>query len=300
MMKKAATLILSLAIGACSGNADSSGSDGGTNMGADGSTSAGMDLGTGTPADMAMARGTGYVSMTSQVFTSTGGGGVLKSGSWSAGFLSPTTVNPVQCTSSTLGECKITKCTGSGSPTTRPDAGAIDVTGGTRAVTLTPMASGAYLSPSSNDTAWNGGETMTVAAAGSASGVPAFSTTIVGANPAKLTSPTAPANNTLTVSRVSNLVFSWTGGANSAVSIGLTQPGTNKSTTILCTYAVGAVSGVMPMAALLNLEAGAGSFFANSTTEKTFSVGTYDVTVSTSFGVNGTNDSPVSYGASVQ
>lgn len=300
MMKKAATLILALAVGACSGDADNTGTDGGTNTGTDSGTSSGADMSTGTPADMAMARGTGYVSISSQSFTSTGGGGTIKSGSWSAGFLSPTTVNPIQCTSSTAGECKITKCTGSGSPLTRPDAAAINVTGGNMAVMLSPMANGSYNSPSSNNTAWNGGETLTIAATGSASGVPAFSTTIVGANAAKLTAPTAPANNTLAVNRLSNLTFGWSGGASSAVRIGLYQLGNNTTTTILCTYAVGAISGVMPTAALINLDAGSGNFFASSITEKTIAAGTYDVTVTTAFGVNGTNDNPVTYGATIQ
>jgi hypothetical protein len=79
-----------------------------------------------------------------------------------------------ECAYREIGPCGIVSCTGAA---VAADAGSITITGGAEPVTLASAAA-AYTPVMGTRALWQGGEALTIAAAGSATGVPAFQATV--------------------------------------------------------------------------------------------------------------------------
>lgn len=288
------SLILALAMAGCPGNVASSNGDGGPS-GGDGSTSGSQDL-------ASAPRGTGNLSLISYSFVS--GGVTFKTFSASAGFSGPGSAAP--CNTTIVGMCKVSMCPPSSPPPDggvpkAPDAGNISITGGTRAVTLTPQADGTYKTATdTTNVLWNGGETLSLAAVGNVIG--AFNTTVVAPKAAQLTMPTAPAAGAmLMVNRSTDLVLKWTGGQGSNVQAFLISSVTGgPSVVIACSFPGASGTGTVTSAALMNLQTTNGSFSFYSENESMVAAGNYDVTTTALMLGTGSNGQLATYGAKYQ
>ena len=157
---------------------------------------------------------------------------------------------------------------GGSSPTAElASAGIITVSGGHQAVTLVPEG-GAYSAYFAPQQLWDGGETLTVQAAGAE--VPGFEVTLVAPAQPTMTAPTlapailptvAPDGSVTsfggsTIVRSQDLVFQWTGGTPStSLQILVGEGGTSS---LQCVFDAGAGMGVIPAAVLGHLSSGPG------------------------------------------
>jgi len=148
------------------------------------------------------------------------------------------------CTALMFGPCTLVECpldAGIASPMLE-SAGAITVTGSRldggsfRADLDFSADAGGYSGALVLERLWNGGETFTVSATGAT--VPAISNrTVTAPAPVTLTSPVCTSSGCAPIPRSQPLTVSWSGGAGTSVSIGLTSARTGDPTKILsCTF----------------------------------------------------------------
>jgi hypothetical protein len=150
-----------------------------------------------------------------------------------------------------------------GGPERDMSAGALKITGGTSPLDMAPGTKDNYAGLRSSTSAlWNGGEMLVATAAGSASGVPAFSASLTAPSKLTVTAPALPqtASGSLTVARDAPLTVSWTGASSGSVIVYLDIATPNKAYTVTCTYKPSDATGQVPAAALGMLPAGAGSY----------------------------------------
>lgn len=156
--------------------------------------------------------GYGYVTASSYAYTQpTSYAGYVASAGFSMGTGSS---QGYECALDTVEGCAVTECDytggGGGGGLSSLDAGVITITGGAQSVTLTADATKQYGSVTSGVAPlFDGGETLTVSAAGSAD-LPAWSGTVVAPAPADFTAPSFDGN--LSILRSSPLSVAWTGG----------------------------------------------------------------------------------------
>jgi len=182
---------------------------GGTGGAGAGGESAGAGGGGGSSKEYA---GYGYVTASSYAYTQpTSYAGYVASAGFSMGVGSS---QGYECVLEAVEGCTVTECDytggGGGGGLTLLDAGVVTITGGAQTVTLSADASKLYGSVTSGVTPlFDGGETLSVSAAGSAD-LPAWSGTVVAPAPADFTAPSFDGN--LTIQRSSTLSVAWTGG----------------------------------------------------------------------------------------
>jgi hypothetical protein len=160
---------------------------------------------------------------------------------------------------------------GGGNP---PNAGAIDVTGGLMPAHFTPLADGSYDPVHLSSTGWNGGESLTVTAAGG--GVPAFAGSLVAPKLATVSAPALPSADFM-VDRSKDLVFTFTGVASETVIVTF-GANTSDPTEVECVFAGSAGTGTVPAAALALLPAGGGYFQVVSRARTELTAGSWNIT----------------------
>lgn len=219
----------------------------------------------------------------------------------------PPATSPVTCTASTQGDCKVTVCvTNAASDAGTSDAGADDggpdagVTGPTfdsagdvtftggqlaAALKLTPGSNNTYPPATGTTAAFTGGDVVAVSAAGAT--VPAFSDSLNAPGNITVTAPTFNGFSTA-INKAQNLSVTWSGGGATAdggvapsVLVTLGSATTAKSTSVVCTYPLAGGTGVVPAAALTDLDSN-GAISIAPIASKLISAGDYNVTYSLS------------------
>lgn len=247
-------------------------------------------------------RGFGNVTLTS--FSYMAFGVPVQSATASAGFGGPGMAP--DCMNQTFGACQFSSCqlplsNPDGGTPHYPDAGNITIAGGTKMVSLTPKADGSYTPyVDTMNVLWSGGETLNIAATGNL--IPAFSTTITAPVVAQLTTPAPPAQGArLMVNRGMDLVLKWTGGQGDSIEAVLSTPvASGKALAVTCTFPAGDTMGTIPAAALMNLQAGNGSFTVYGGSVKTMPASEYDLNISALSLMHDANGRTASYGATYQ
>lgn len=167
-----------------------------------------------------------------------------------------------ECAAHDTSECLVRVCTGrSAAPVAPfPHAGLVTIAGGKKLVSLAAGAGGSYSLFQEAALLWEGGETLTLKAAGG--DVPGFGASVTAPGVATITAPAVPpSNGSLTVTRASGLALSWTGGNTDIVATlqNSTTGNSDPSTTPFCTFPASAKSRTIPAAALAYLPAGPSS-----------------------------------------
>jgi hypothetical protein len=234
----------------------------------------GDDDGGGTP-DAAMPTHTGYVSI--QSYDAMNAPNTpTRGGTASASFFS----SGAFCTTSqTIGACEIATC-----PQATPaavSAGTITITGAAQAITLTPTAENAYNTFMVATPLFNGGESITFAAAGAT--VPGFMKSNTTPTKATITAPTKPSSSSpyLMMSRSSDFTVSWTGGGTGQLQVALNS--IQGDARVFCRFEASAGTAKIPSAALMTLEAGNIGFAMASIARTTETAGEWGVEVSAYF-----------------
>jgi hypothetical protein len=218
--------------------------------------------------------GYGYVTASSYAYTQpTSYAGYVAS----AGFSMGTGASQgYECVLDTVAGCTVTECSytggGGGGGLTLLDAGAVSIEGGKQPVTLTADATKQYGSVTSGVTPlFDGGETLTVSAAGSAD-LPAWSGTVVAPAPADFTAPSFDGN--LTIQRSSALSVAWTGGGAGRVrffvaTVETVSGQTTRTVSVSCEAPASAGSMSVPAAALGRLSPTGGNVSATASASVT-------------------------------
>lgn len=292
MKNTTVSLVLALSMAGCPGGGIV-GEDGGATAG-DGGSSANQDL-------VSAQRGGGTVMLSSSSYVS---GGQIVNFSYAVAAFGSAGTGP-QCTTTTLGACKVSTCqqlppAPDGGRGNVPDAGNINITGGKRTVALMPQGDGSYHTVGDGtNVLWSGGETLTIAAAGH--GVAPFNTTLTAPTAVKLARPTPPAaGNALMVNRSLDLALMWSGGQGSDVQVILATSAASGSAVVTCQFPGGDSMGTIPSSALMGLQAVSGSFVVYSQNAKMLAAGDYDVNVVALTQATDSNSQLVSYQASYQ
>lgn len=202
----------------------------------------------------------------------------LNSSGATALFMDPTQQGAA-CQRTVQGECTLYMC--EGSSFIAPNAGMINITGGTQNITLTPRTDGSY-DPFVHSTAnvFPSGQLLTISGAGAM--VPAFSTSITPTTPPGTFALTNPDGNrasiTLTVPKSQDYQLTWTAlPTGTKVAAELVQsPDNNRSITLECLFDGPRGSGTFPTSLLsrfqtTNGQNGVGAFLigpAGSVTER--------------------------------
>lgn len=140
-------------------------------------------------------------------------------------------------------------------------AGTVSITGGLRTVELVPKANKTYATvEDTNQGLWNGGESLTFAAAGSGDGgVPAFSTSLIAPSRITLTSP-APSGGVLNVAKSGGVRATWTGTSSGEVTLYFDAAKTSEAVSATCTFDAALGAGDVPAAAFADFPTGEGTF----------------------------------------
>jgi len=246
----------------------------------------------GTPSEDAAAPSTkgGFVSLLqarpAAVYTTTAHAGF---------YAAPPALTRAGCTATVTGACTVQEC---GAPPSAGDAGAssaaaptageVTITGGLIAasgIVLTPNADGTYGAQNGAAQAFQGGETLTVKAAGSATGAPAFEGKTVVAPTDVVVTPALSFVTPTAVSRTTDFTFNWTAGGAGHVNVVLSTVQTDQSSVVItCKALASAGSVVVPQAAVAKLFATSatlnGTISATPTSESEFAAGDYKVNLS--------------------
>jgi hypothetical protein len=160
------------------------------------------------------------------------------------------------CTTTKEGDCTLLDCAFSGATPPPPqylDAGAIELAGGSRAVTLQPQPGGSYTSESSTTSAlFAGGETLTATIAG-AGDIPAHEVTLTAPSSVALTTPDL--DEPITIDRNGPLALAWSGGGAGRVRVAVGVSFLDGSTlvrtaAVSCSFPASAGSGTVPASLL--------------------------------------------------
>ncbi len=163
-------------------------------------------------------------------------------------------------TSKTVGPCVVEKV-GSGDVPDEVDvsAGTVRITGGTKAVALTPAVDKTYEPVTGSVVLWNGGETLNVA--GDGKDVPAFKTTVVAPSKLTMTAPALPSSAaTLSVTRSAPFSATWSGASSGVAVLYFEATTSSNAFSATCTFKAGDGTAQVPAAAFADFPAGEGSF----------------------------------------
>jgi hypothetical protein len=264
MMHALRMLAVALALHGCSSDqGGGSGSDGGPSSdGGAPNDLANADLSQSPPADLAPYVEYGYVFARSD-----NAAGAKLSELVANLYTQP--YSGLSCTTTVSGACKLEVCVAPPPAPPFASAGTLTLTGGTHTLTVAPMANGSYSQlVDATQTLWSGGETLTLTASGAT--VPAFSTSVTAPAPIVVAAPAAPAGGAkLTVSRSSDLTFTWTGGGGATVGGGISAVYGSTAESVTCTVPASAGTFTLPASLIAQLPAsptGVG-LFASSWTE---------------------------------
>ena len=195
--------------------------------------------------------------------------------------------NQDTCTEREEGSCRVTVChDGDGDsdppPDTRPHAGTVSVNGGSERVTLMPNETGIYPIVTNSETSlFDGGETLTIAAAGASA--PAFSVDLTAPHAIELTAPELPAApSPWGVDRTSDIELEWDGGQGQVEAVFFSASGH-----VSCVYDAEDRAATIPAAAIGSLE-GSGTFSVSVIDRGTLELAGWQLTITaTSPGVTG-------------
>ena len=257
--------------GGAAGTAGSSGTGGAGGTGVSGSGGSSGTAGDGGSGGDSGSGGTGgsnfyqggYVSLMQSVVTVSGT--EYASYSFAAGFSrGELDANGSACDIHDDGPCRITDCTtepsDAGTPTYETvSAGTVQVMGANQPLSLTPDASGTYDAITGQERLWSGGGTLTISASGGA--VPAFQDTLFAAAPVNLTSPSLPAPGSpqITMSTSGPLNVAWNGGMGGTVTAMLTRSitgATTRTVMLMCTFPATDGAGIVPASAMAAIPPG--------------------------------------------
>ena len=181
------------------------------------------------------------------------------------------------CTNvTTIGPCDVLDCV-MGTEQTPHSAGAVTVTGPSTHITLEPGANEEYAVEQAQGTLFNGGDSLTIAAAGA--DVPAFSRTISTPSKSTIRSPPQPSTPYLPITRSAGLVVRWTGAATGTQFVSLSDGGFSVTRYLSCRFDAGAGTGTIPPDALMLLQTAAGNFSMATITEDSVDVGDWHVSL---------------------
>jgi hypothetical protein len=206
-------------------------------------------------------------------------------GGYCAGAVSATFSTVLQprgdnCTTTVEGACKVIDCVkGTGGAVTVDSAGNISIAGTQAAgvISLT-FAGGIYAPVSIGSRLWNGGDTLTLSAAGAT--VPAFSgQSVTGPYEVTVTSPTCGPAGCGAFSRSSDLNVEWTGSSPS-LNVLLYSETAAQIVSILCSFSSSpGTVGAAAMGRLIASDAGVSNNITIDTESTTqFNAGDYVVT----------------------
>lgn len=191
--------------------------------------------------------------------TLTADGGIRASHRAGASFVRRTGVDTTT-TTKTVGPC-VVEILGSGETPTEVDlsAGKVQITGGAKPIDLVPNGDATYDAVSGSVALWNGGETLTVTAAGK--DVPAFKTSLTAPGKGTVTAPALPALGAdLVVKRNAPWSATWSGATNGQVVFYFEATTPSNAHSATCTFDAKAGKGDVPAAAFADFPAAAGSF----------------------------------------
>lgn len=225
--------------------------DGGADVVTDGASTADA----ADPADAAPADHIGAIFAISD--TTAADGGAKSSYRAGASFTHVTSPDGTTQTK-TVGPC-IVEIIGDGPAAQETDlsAGPVHITGGSKAVDLTPKSDNTY-APSVGSTAlYNGGETLTVS--GDGKDVPAFTTSLTAPSTITLAAPVVTSGS-LTVKRSTGVTATFSGASAGSVVLYFSATSSTMAFALTCTFAATAGGGSIPAAAFADFPAGNGTF----------------------------------------
>lgn len=215
-----------------------------------------------------------------------------RGGTASAGFF---TAGAACTTLQTIGPCKVQQC--GSAPAGAQSAGTITITGATKPLSLVPGTDKQYVQQMSMTSLFNGGETITFAAAGA--DVPAFDVAVTTPTKATITAPAKPAAGVLlAVNRAQDFSVSWSGGGSGKVQVYLS--GSAGSPSLFCRFTASAGTGKVPAMALATLTGTSGAFAMASIGEAEKTAGDWGIEASAYFNAVWPDAAIVSGGAMIQ
>lgn len=233
------------------------------------------------------AGGVNIVSLSGMV-----AGMTIASTSVSAGFVEAPANAAPPCTTRTEGACTITQCNTASADAGAPDpdagmvnparsAGVITVSGGGQMVQLTPGADGTYPTDTQRMSVFAPGTELTVSAAGSATGVAAFTGTVTMPGPITVTAPMISLTAPTAISRAQPLMVTWTGGTTGKVSVVMASNASGGAS-VSCTYDATAGSASVPATVLGALPMGDGTIAIGGSSSREQNAGGFTVTLTAS------------------
>jgi hypothetical protein len=263
------------------GGVGSDGATTGNGPGTDGGDATDLENATSTP-DLATPI-EGYGTVYAYLTRATASTVEYESTAVGASFTYPsTTTSTASCTTTTVGDCEVTSCSGGGTGTTPPGAaaGTVTVSGGSKTVTLQTSALGP-VSESTNALYWNGGQLLSVSATGATVG--AFNATLVVPQQIVVTHPYLPATGSVAISRTGGLTLDWSGGQAGQAVFVLAAGSASSSTSAICRYPASQTHAVLPAQVLSMFPAGLASFSASTQDRQEKRVGGWIVNLSSYF-----------------
>jgi hypothetical protein len=209
------------------------------------------------------------------------------------GFAENSETSGVRCTQRTSGPCTIDECTESSSDAGTPSqdagmgegqarsAGVITISGAGQMIQLTPDANNSYRPVFEMRELFPAGTTVTVSAAGSAMGVPAFSGTLTMPAQVTVTSPMLSMNMSerTMISRTQPLATTWTGGTSGKVVVELRASAGARNVRVSCMFDAASGRGTVPADVMMALPAGEGSITIAAADSRDQMAGDYKVTL---------------------
>lgn len=211
-----------------------------------------------------------------------------------AGFGENASTSSVRCTQRTSGACTINECT---TPSTDAgaapqdagtsdngarSAGVITISGGGQMIQLMPGADNTYQSVNQRMEVFPAGTMLTVSAAGSATGVPAFSGTLTMPAQVVVTAPMLSLTAPTMIPRTQALAAAWTGGTTGKVNVVLVSSAGGNSSTVSCAFDAAGGTGTVPADVMMALPAGSGTIAIAATDSRDQMAGDYKVTLTAS------------------
>ncbi|MDX9719222.1 MAG: calcium-binding EGF-like domain-containing protein [Myxococcota bacterium] len=169
-------------------------------------------------------------------------------------------------------------------------AGTLTISGGVRELTMNPQPNPEgpgveYPSVHESETLWSGGESLSITATGQDDGVPAFSTSIIGASPVEATGydgqPWPAITERVNLEPSLAHTFEWTGGA-AGEEVVITLRG-DVYYEIECRFPAEAGSGTVPVELFQAINQPLSDFFIESQNTTTVGAGDFTIEVVTTF-----------------
>ncbi len=203
---------------------------------------------------------------------------------------------PSTCTEKTEGGCTIKHCPPSPNALVYRRAGQVTIAGGLRSYQLAPTQSGAYGAVDQSGFPFQGGETVTLTAAGDL--VPAFTIDAIAPFQVTVDQP-AISNGALNVSASKALAVAWTGSPGGEVLAVLTRySSVGEVTNGYCRFSGEAGTGALPQALIQTIAQAPGeniSFGIISRNQTTKTVGAYQVQLNLTFAPTNASSAVVTF-----